>query len=69
MVSRKGAYSCHVASGVIFAVNVDVCGAAGAPLAAFRQDLLASMQARAPSQHRAGSREHTWGVEACERRR
>lgn len=49
VISRKGAYSCPVASGVIFAVNVDVRGAAGAPADAYSQALLASMQARAPS--------------------
>ena len=45
-MSRKGAYSCPVASGVIFAVNVDVRGDAGAPLGAYSQALLASIQAR-----------------------
>ena len=48
VVSRKGAYSCPVASGVIFAVNVDMRGDAGAPLGAYSQALLASMQARQP---------------------
>ena len=48
VISRKGAYSCPVASGVIFAVNVDVRGAAGAPVDAHSQALLASMQARRP---------------------
>ena len=45
-VSRKGAHSCPVATGVVFAVNVGVRGAAGGPLDAYSQDLLASMQAR-----------------------
>ena len=48
-VSRKGAYSCPVASGVIFAVNVDVRGDAGAPWGAYSQALLASMQAHRPN--------------------
>ena len=48
VVSRKGAYSCPVASGIIFAVNADVPGDAGAPLDAYCQGLLASMQARQP---------------------
>ena len=48
-MSRKGAHSCPIASGVIFAVNVDVRGVwstAGAPLRAYSQKLLVSMQAR-----------------------
>ena len=44
VVSRKGAHSWPVASGVIFAVNVDVRGSVGADLGAYCQDLLASMQ-------------------------
>ena len=48
VVLRKGAYSCPVASGIIFAVNVDVRGDADAPLGAYSRSLLASMQARQP---------------------
>ena len=48
VISRKGAFSCPVASGIIFAVNADVPGDAGAPLEAYCQGLLASMQARQP---------------------
>ena len=50
VVSRKGAYSCPVASGVIFAVNVNMRGDAGAPWGACSQALLGSMQARHPNQ-------------------
>lgn len=49
VVSRMGAYSCPVASGVIFAVNVDVRGDTGATLGACSRALLAFMQARQPS--------------------
>ena len=50
VISRKGAYRWPVASGVIFAVNADMRGAAGAPVGAYNQALLASMQAHARSQ-------------------
>ena len=51
MVSREGARcGCPVASGFIFAVNVDLRGAAGASRDAYYPALLASMQARQPSQ-------------------
>ena len=55
LLSRKGAHSCPVASGVIFAVNVDVRGASGAPVDAYSQDLLVSLQARQPSSYPASS--------------
>ena len=58
-ISRKGAFSCPVASGVIFAVNADVRGGAGAPVSAYSQALLASMQARQPVRALANSMEHT----------
>ena len=48
VISRKGAFSCPVSSGIIFAVNVDICEDASTPLDAYCQDLLASMQARQP---------------------
>ena len=55
VVSRKGLYSWPVATGVIFAVNVYTRGTLGAPLDAYSQDLLVSMQARQltfePSKH------------------
>ena len=54
-VSRQGAYSCPVASGLIFAVNVSMRGDAGAPLGAYSQALLASMQACLPSRQSARS--------------
>ena len=55
VVSRQGAHSCPLASGLIFAVNVRVRGSAGAPLAAYSQALLTSMQARQPSRQTARS--------------
>ena len=55
VVSRKGAYSCPLASGVVFAVNVSVLGDAGASLPAYSQALLASMQARQPNRQTARS--------------
>ena len=60
VVSRKGAYSCPVKSGVIFAVNVDVRGSAGAPLGAYSQALLASMQARLPCRALQAARRTHW---------
>ena len=67
VISRKGAYRWPVASGVIFAVNADVRGAAGAPLGAYSQGLLASMQARARSQAQqaAGSAVGHCGKHVC----
>ena len=67
VVSRKGAFSCLIKSGVMFAVNVDVRGNAGAPLGAYRQALLASMQARSSVAPCSNSREHTAAVETCVR--
>ena len=68
VVSRKGAYSCPVASGVIFAVDVDVRGAGGAHLGAYSQGLLASMQARQRCRALQTARSAKWRWEACVRR-
>ena len=47
VVSRKGAFSCPVASGVIFAVNVDTRVDGNVPEEVYSKRLLATMQARA----------------------
>ena len=61
MVSRKGTYSCPVASGVIYAVNVNVRRHIGAPLGAYNKALLASMQARPPIWARQAARMRVLG--------
>ena len=49
VVSRKGARRAAIASGVIFAVNMEVRGAPGTSLDACSHGLLATMQARQPA--------------------
>lgn len=47
VVSRKGAFSCPVATGVIFAVNVDTHADSSVPAEVYSQRLLTTMQAHA----------------------
>lgn len=52
LVSRKGAYSCPVAAGVIFTANVDARSFRSASPDAAAHSLLATLQARAPQPQR-----------------
>ena len=45
VVSRKGAFSCPVATGVIFAINVDTYADSGVPEEVYSKRLLITMQA------------------------
>ncbi len=51
-VSRKGAYSCPVAAGVIFTANVDARGFRSASPDETAHRLLTTLQARAPRRRR-----------------
>lgn len=46
VVSRKGAFSCPVANGVIFAVNVDTHADSSVSEAVYSKRLLTTMQAQ-----------------------